>query len=482
MPVVKDVQIVKVPLSEKEKLLDYKPAFPRMPRLYLELLENKAKIKQDLINKEYIPTDKPADSEPKEPKEPKKTEERQTERPKEEHTERPKEEHTEIEEKHEDVGSKGSKKDTHSSSSTSKSDSDKDSDYGSGSDSDSSSGSSRSADKKKPVEDEPSQKVREEKEISEAVHDEPKKEVSSSSSSSSSGLDSSNSRSHKKSSADTESDLSVRLKELLGDTKDDKYAKKTKSVSSIGSKYSQYVRSVKVPIAPAVPTIPKGAPPTLAELEAKGQYHAQPVLRDVTRIPAKEYEDEDKKRELLLKFRLLKQQYKDANIADFTLHSELREMQRTYEDTLKELSINSTVATYKTYLVYGFYGVEFVFGKFLGFDMSGYTQQQVVTMSSYDRLLIELGEKSYVPSGSRWPVEVRLLGMIILNTGVFILGKMAMASTGANLMALLNGLTPPTTEQKQKRKMKGPNIDITEIPDVNILETQGRPGATGMPA
>jgi len=215
--------------------------------------------------------------------------------------------------------------------------------------------------------------------------------------------------------------------------------------------------------------IKQNAPaPTLAELEAKGQYQRKMELRDLNQVATSDHDDEDKKRELILKFDLLKQSYpKSATIVpEYTIHSDLIEMRKTYDITLKKLSLDSSIEWYRKILIFGFGIMEYVLGNYLGLDMSGFTKQQVVSMDSYDRLLIELGEKSYVPGGSRYPVELRLVGLALFNACSFLFMKMMMRATGENISGLFSQKVAEQST-KPKRRMKGPNVDLNNLPDVS---------------
>lgn len=204
--------------------------------------------------------------------------------------------------------------------------------------------------------------------------------------------------------------------------------------------------------------------PTLSELEEQGTV-VRKEIADASRLSI---EDEDLKRELLFKFDLLRKSYKDQNIPTFTIHSDYKMMCRSYEDTVRRLSLDSSVESYKRYLIGAFMLIEYSFGRWLKFDMKGYTQQQIVGMSSYEKLLIEIGEKAYMPEGEQWPVEARLVFLVVINTAFFLIGKMILNKTGANLMGAINNMNTANTapEQAPKRKMQGPSINIDDLPDV----------------
>lgn len=219
------------------------------------------------------------------------------------------------------------------------------------------------------------------------------------------------------------------------------------------------------PISNASTYEPALLPPKLSELEQSGQVRRDTTIPDYTNHPQLNDEEQDElKRELLFKFELLKKTYKNVEIPEFTMHSDYMNMKRAYETTLRRVQIENNVESYKTYLIGGFMVMEFILGHWLKFDMQGFTQQQILNMTKYERLLIELGEKNYIPEGQDWPVEVRLLFMIIINAGVFIIGKLIMKKTGTNFMSMMNSMNT-FNQVPIKRKMKGPSIDVSNLPD-----------------
>ena len=210
-------------------------------------------------------------------------------------------------------------------------------------------------------------------------------------------------------------------------------------------------------------------PPKLSDLERQGEIQNRQSAPNLDRIYATEDEEDEMKRELLFKFELLKKAYK-TDVPEFNVHSDLKQMTRSYESTLRRVSLDSCVENYKQLLIGGFMVLEFVLGYLFKFDMQGFTQQQILNMNQYERLLIELGEQSYVPGGSQWPVEVRLLLMVLGNAAIFIIAKMIMKKTGSNIMSAMNSFSRPQPSPLNKRKMRGPSIQPDDIPDISTDE------------
>jgi hypothetical protein len=182
-----------------------------------------------------------------------------------------------------------------------------------------------------------------------------------------------------------------------------------------------------------------------------------------------EEREKKEKEEYIWRFRILRKKYKNplVEIPEFNEHSELLDMKNAYERTTKELFLDSTVESYKSYLIGGFMLTEFICTNWAGVDLSGFTSSQTKMMYKYDMLLIELGEKSYSSWGSNLPVEVRLAGLIIFQAGLFYLGKVITANYGGSMADLFKGMTGQPSEvikdEPVKKKMNGPKFKAEDI-------------------
>lgn len=189
------------------------------------------------------------------------------------------------------------------------------------------------------------------------------------------------------------------------------------------------------------------SPPTLQELQRK---------KKVTINNAYSYAEEDEETQkernaVYFKYEVLRRMHPNASIPEFTLYSDPKLMSQKYEMLTKKLSLDSSVENWKRYMIVFVMGCEVVLGK-INFDMEGFAQQQIMSMNTYDQLLVEMAEKSYIPTGSKWSPEIRLFMMLTMNVVLFVVSKMIFKKTGTNLLGTINSMT-----NTAERSMKEPN-------------------------
>ena len=205
-------------------------------------------------------------------------------------------------------------------------------------------------------------------------------------------------------------------------------------------------------------------PPTLSQIN-NGIIKDNKGVRDMTRGLSKQEDEEDAERRLYLdKFAILKRKYKDFKMPEFSPYSDISIMKRTYDSAVKQLHLDSTVETYKKYLIGGFTLTQFLFSKFLKMDMSGFAEQQILSMNQYEQVLVEIGEKTYFKAPSQMAPEFKLVMLIGFNAVIFLISKMILKASGDNILSSINKVAEKKETQSapsapQKNHMKGPNMD-----------------------
>ena len=196
-------------------------------------------------------------------------------------------------------------------------------------------------------------------------------------------------------------------------------------------------------------------PPSLAELNVKNA-DGRTYVKDISKPIKSQDEIDERKRVLLFNFKILKRKYPQGEVPEWTMHSDLEIMERSYDETLRLLALDSSIEKNKGYLKKGF-----IFGEqallYFGFNKAqDFAVQEISNISkTYESLLVELGEKQYESEfKSNIAVEFRLMGLVLFQLISFVIGKSLFQKTGIDHTK--SDRTPVDTS---KVKMKGPDMD-----------------------
>jgi hypothetical protein len=254
-----------------------------------------------------------------------------------------------------------------------------------------------------------------------------------------------------------------------------------KIASELGGKEEEPAKEkVPPPPLPSTNSVSSISPPITVQTTA-----SIPIPQNVGNPVFSEEEELRKKRDLLWRFNRLRKEYPVSVLPAFSEMTPLPTLQRMYEDTVRRLYLDSTVEDYRTYLIGGFMVLEFIGVQWLKMDFQGFTTEQLKfkCMNKYERLLIEIGEKSYNPSGPSWPAELRLLGLIVINAVLFVIGKLIVNNSGPAMAAIFGQLfggkvgeeaeapqQPDASKPKPRPKMRGPTIRLNDLEPKSKME------------
>ena len=251
---------------------------------------------------------------------------------------------------------------------------------------------------------------------------------------------------------DSEEELDMeKIRHIVKNTSNDDNQDPTSEIKNPPSEISNKISSDETSEPQNIDTLIEPRVPTMTELQAKNP--GRKINHDYTYPSDDDTETVNARNEVFFHYEVLKRMHPNANIPEFTIYTDPKIMAQKYELLAKKLSLDMSVNRWKRSLIIFVMGCEVVMGH-MNFDMEGFAQQQITDMETYEYLLVEMAEKSYMPSGSAWSVEVRLLMTLSMNAVLFMISKLIMKKTGTTLLDYVNISHPEPKLKKPENREK----------------------------
>jgi hypothetical protein len=211
-------------------------------------------------------------------------------------------------------------------------------------------------------------------------------------------------------------------------------------------------------------------PPSLTEIEEGGAFSGG--IRNLNFVSKQTLEEEAKLREYLFKWELIRNANKDkaAELPKFTIHNKLDQVVSAYDDWNRKTQIPIVINRYRKWLIGSFHAIQWL-APTIGLDMTGFVEQQKEEMDEYEKLLIELGEKSWMPKSS-WPVELRIVLAVLGSALSFAAQKMVIDSImgGEAKPGQARAPITPPKPQNISKPMPKPSIKLADLPGAKKQE------------
>lgn len=180
--------------------------------------------------------------------------------------------------------------------------------------------------------------------------------------------------------------------------------------------------------------------------------------------PATEQELQDEYRAML---RRMKRMYRYLEIDIPPPGASSKRLGRLLRYYIDEVSTAEGLEKYRLMLLVGFVILE-VLGKKLGLPCDDYAELQRDQIGNYHSMLVEFGDRDYFGFARGWPVEARLLGMMLANMGMLVVGRLLLEKDTMKklITAVIGSRRTPAIALDQP---------VSENPDAAVAGGSGAP-------